>query len=325
MNRWKEMVIGIDVVILLLILIAAPQDGFLATLGSSILVIVCMTSIIIFGIPTIRNQVKIRIEVIAAFVLWIPYLAIIATGGSGIEDFLVFALWYILPSILMVISKRVRNSVLSSAFLLSGAALLWIGFDHRYTSVLFKGYSDSYLFNALWMAAVGLASCQGMIQTDHEFDRGIYPTKEGVRIANIVTPIASVIIVPFGLLTGFLKWNPQFELSAIFIGFIGIFLTISLQEELIFRGIALRELDMMAARSTNPDFWRVASLLTISILFALTHWNNESKEYVWHYFFAAFVAGIGYAVAYRKGGMFAAMLSHTLVDWVWALLLKRIN
>ncbi|RMG28737.1 MAG: CPBP family intramembrane metalloprotease [Methanobacteriota archaeon] len=325
MESWKAMVLGTDAVILMLVLFAAPQERWSANAGAAILVVTCMTAILVFGIPSIKMQLTVKSEHALAIVLAIPYLAVFITGGSGIKQFPTFAIWYILPAILMWISGKLENSTLSSLSLIGGAAMLWIGFDHRYTRELFEGYSDSYLFNSLWMAAVGLVACQGRILTNHSFDNGIFPTKQGAKIANIVTPIASLIIVPFGLLTGFLEWNPQIEVTGIFIGFIGIFLTISLQEELIFRGITLRELDLMAHQTTNPNFWKRMSLITISILFALTHWNNETKQYVFHYFFAAFIAGVAYGIAYRKGGMFGAMLSHTLVDWVWALLLKRVE
>ncbi len=325
MNSWKVAVLSVDTIILSLVLLVAPQRDFLANLGSGIIILVCMTAILTYGIPSIHEQTHLRPELILAMILGIPYLAVLFTGASGIGEFPMFLIWYLIPSFLMLLSGRIQNKWVSSLLLIGGAGMLWIGFDHRYTRVLFEGYSDDYLFNSIWMAAVALVSIDGKIQTNQAFDNGIYPTKEGTRIANIVTPIASLIIVPFGLVTGFLQWKPKIEATAVIVGFIGIFLTISLQEELIFRGITLRELDRLGENITNHKIWGRVSLVMVSILFSLTHWNNESNKYVWHYFFAAFIAGLAYGIAYRRGGMFGAMLSHTLVDWVWALLLKRSN
>ena len=65
----------------------------------------------------------------------------------------------------------------------------------------------------------------------------------------------------------------------------------------------------------------ISSLTTMA--FAFTHWNNEQPEFIYHYFFAAFISGLAYVYAYKKAGLYSAMLSHTLVDWVWSLLLKR--
>ncbi len=325
MEKWIYAVIGTDIFVVVLVLVAAPQNTIAATIGSSILVLVCMSTILLYGIPALTSKTKFHDEVVFSIVLVIPYLSILVTGGSGLNQIHLFIVWYLFPSSIMMISHRLSNRLLRAAFLLSGAAILWIGFDHRYTRSLFEGYSDSYLFNALWMASVALVSCKGKILSGNTFDRGILPTKEGAKIANIATLIASVIIVPFGLLTGFLEWNLNIDPFFIVIGFIGIFLTISLQEELVFRGIALRELDVLAKNSVNQQTFMKVNLLVTSLLFALTHWNNETIQYVWHYFFAAFVAGIAYAVSYRKGGMFGAMLSHTLVDWFWALFLKRVD
>jgi len=324
-QKWIATIGGIDLFIMLLVIFAAPQDSLSAIIGSSILVLTSMTVILLYGAviflsdganDNVNNDVNdLPRDIIVAITLLLPYSALLITGASGIQQFPLFLVWYLLPAVLLLIQNRM-DSPYRIILVLLAAALLWIGFDHRYTKYLFEGYSDSYIFNALWMAAVGLSGYSPRIKTETEFDRGVVPSKQGVKIANIVTPLASLIVIPFGLLTHFLRWNPQIDVVDIIIGFIGIFLTIALQEELIFRGIALRELDKFG--KTN------LSLIVVSALFALTHWNNETPQYVWHYFFAAFVAGIAYGIAYRKGGLFGAMLSHTLVDWVWAIFLKRV-
>jgi len=54
------------------------------------------------------------------------------------------------------------------------------------------------------------------------------------------------------------------------------------------------------------------------------HWNNVSTlptQII--YVSLATIAGLGYAWAYKKSGnnLLAAILTHTLVDWVWKLVL----
>jgi membrane protease YdiL (CAAX protease family) len=53
------------------------------------------------------------------------------------------------------------------------------------------------------------------------------------------------------------------------------------------------------------------------------HWNNISGlQMQITYVSLATLAGLGYAWAYKKSGnnLLAAMLAHTLVDWVWRLI-----
>ena len=165
---------------------------------------------------------------------------------------------------------------------------------------------------------------KGVENSENEYDKGMAPSIYGTKIANIATPIASIVVVPFGLLTGFLKWNPQeFNILVILVSFIGIYLTIALQEELVFRGLIQSELTNLRLAKDNR-YIEYGVIILVTIAFALTHWNNEVPAYVYHYFIAAFVAGLAYAISYKKGGLYAAMLSHTLVDWVWALFLKRV-
>ena len=322
MNKW--LIVGLTDVFVLLVAVAAigPEGGEL--IGASILVLVSMTLILVYGVPFLR--VEVSREISSSIALFVPYAALLLTGASGLTELPVFLLWYLFPTVLFLAAGRAKDSYLSFLLTMVAAGFLWIGFDHRYTRDLFMNYKDSYVYNSLWMAAVGLSSYSAGILTDHGFDKGIAPTKKGSVVANVVTPLASLVVIPFGLVTGFLVWNPDITVSNVVIGFIGIYLTISIQEEMIFRGMILKQLDGITQEG-DPSQSLVANLLpllTVSALFAATHWNNETPQYVWHYFFAAFVAGLGYGVAYRKGGMFAAILSHTLVDWIWALLLKRV-
>jgi membrane protease YdiL (CAAX protease family) len=65
-------------------------------------------------------------------------------------------------------------------------------------------------------------------------------------------------------------------------------------------------------------------LVISSLAFGLMHWNNVSGLSTQiTYVSLATIAGIGYGWAYRKSGnnLLAAILVHTLVDWVWKLCL----
>lgn len=65
-------------------------------------------------------------------------------------------------------------------------------------------------------------------------------------------------------------------------------------------------------------------LVISSLAFGLMHWNNVSTLSTQiTYVCLATIAGLGFGWAYRKSGnnLLAAILVHTLVDWIWKLFL----
>lgn len=89
------------------------------------------------------------------------------------------------------------------------------------------------------------------------------------------------------------------------------FLLIALPEELFFRGILQNLLETRLGRS--------GALIVASVLFGLSHFNHGSV-FDWRYVLLATIAGIFYGRAWRaQRQIFAAVLTHTLVDVVWSL------
>jgi membrane protease YdiL (CAAX protease family) len=324
--------------VVLVVNFAVPQDQFIHTIISSVLVFYWMAIIFVIGSPKLRSlyQEKLMIHPLFNLVLitLLPFLLIFVGGGTTGDGIVPFIIWYIIPACLLILPEIAKkygykylNSKLGQTLLyVLGAGMLWIGFDHRHTTILFDNWEDmGYLMNSFWMASVGMATFglyRGIKVEKNELDLGLLPSKYGGLIANVYTLLASVVVISFGLLTGFLEWNPlEFDFFNVVIGFVGIYLTIALQEELIFRGILFKE---TSSHFEENSMMYYLMLILTTMAFAFTHWNNEQPEFVYHYFFAAFISGLAYVYSYKKAGMYSAMLSHTLVDWVWSLLLKRV-
>ena len=64
-------------------------------------------------------------------------------------------------------------------------------------------------------------------------------------------------------------------------------------------------------------------MVLASLAFGLMHWNNrpEFNEKVMYCVLAS-VAGLGYGLAFRYGGLFASVMTHTSVNWIWQVLLR---
>lgn len=195
--------------------------------------------------------------------------------------------------------------------------LLWIPFDLRWFMKM-NGAEEGMSY-AWWSTAISLIAVIGWFGYRRaDIGYRLVPNTKDLKVALIALFGITLLVVPPGLLTGFLTFSPpdSFDIPSRTLHFIGLFITVALPEELFFRGILLRGLDGIFARKWIP-------MAVSSLAFGLMHWNNAgSLTMQITYVLLAAIAGAGYGWAYRKSGnnLLAAILTHTLVDWVWKLL-----
>ena len=193
--------------------------------------------------------------------------------------------------------------------------LLWIPFDLRWYTDM-----DSLLGYTWWSVAVSVIAVVGWHgYRNAEIGYRLVPRFKDLYVVLIALAGIMVLVVPLGLITEFLKFTipTKFDVPKLVAHFIGLFLTVALPEELFFRGLLLRGLEKVISNKWVP-------MLVSSLAFGLMHWNNVntlSTQII--YVILASIAGLGYAWAYKKSGnnLLAAILTHTLVDWIWKLLL----
>lgn len=132
--------------------------------------------------------------------------------------------------------------------------------------------------------------------------------------------LATLVVVPGGLLTGFLQWNPTGDALQVMGTFVGILLLVALPEELLFRGIMQNLLQKALGRP-----W--PALLLTSVIFGLSHFNNAAfpggPVPDWRFMVFATFSGIFYGRVYRQtGGIFPGALIHTVMNTTWFHLLR---
>lgn len=121
----------------------------------------------------------------------------------------------------------------------------------------------------------------------------------------------SVFAVPAGLASGFIAWHPRPDLDRLLVLPVLLTLTTAVPEELVFRGVVQR----LAEGPTGARRWR--GLAVASGLFGLAHLPDP------RYALLAAVAGAVYGLVYRRTGLLlASVVTHVLVDWTWAVLLR---
>lgn len=212
--------------------------------------------------------------------------------------------------------KKIRSETFSLGWIdLALWIILWIPFDLRWFTEMYPTLGYTW-----WSIAVSVVALIGWYgYRSAEIGYRLAPKFKDLYTAFIALIAIMVLVVPPGLITGFLTFSApeSFDIPKLTAHFIGLFLTVALPEELFFRGLLLRGLEKVSSRKWVP-------VVVSSLAFGLMHWNNVNGLTIQiTYVFLATVAGFGYAWAYKKSGnnLLAAILTHTLVDWIWKLVL----
>ncbi len=118
--------------------------------------------------------------------------------------------------------------------------------------------------------------------------------------------LCALTLIPLGLAIGFIEFSFSFNnlLVPPFV-LVGIYFTIGLIEELVFRQILL----VYFWKKINFNF----ALILSSFIFGVYHLNNLGFPN-WDYVILASIAGIIYGLAFKKLGLAWAVLLHSLVD-----------
>ena len=193
--------------------------------------------------------------------------------------------------------------------------LLWIPFDLRWSMEMHPALG--YTWWSLAISVIAIIGWKGYRNAGIGFN--LVPKLKDFYITLLALLMIMVVVVPPGLLSGFLTFSVPGKFNWLKLGaeFFGLFLTVALPEELFFRGILLKGLEKVSSKKWVP-------MVVSSLAFGLMHWNNVSGlDTQITYITLATLAGLGYAWAYKKSGnnILAAILTHTLVDWIWRLIL----
>jgi membrane protease YdiL (CAAX protease family) len=132
----------------------------------------------------------------------------------------------------------------------------------------------------------------------------------------------TLLAIPIGIGLGFIHPHSTAALTHFgdlglagnfFFLFIGIYLTVAIPEELLFRGI----LQNLLVRSIHKGPRGLYGLLIASVVFGASHLHHPPVPN-WRYAILAALAGVFYGNAYRtRQRLCASALTHALVDTIW--------
>jgi membrane protease YdiL (CAAX protease family) len=123
-----------------------------------------------------------------------------------------------------------------------------------------------------------------------------------------------VLGIPLGIVLDFIHPHAgAFALGQFALKFLGIYLTIAIPEEFLFRGI----LQNLLVKSITGRRRALYGIVIASVVFGAAHLHHPPVPN-WKYGLMATLAGMFYGNAFRaRGRISASALTHTLVDTVW--------
>jgi uncharacterized protein len=245
-----------------------------------------------------------------AALLLIPYaIYAVGTGAFTIYSALKLAVFVLGPALLLVLGPRPRPHLTSADAL--AILALWLPLDFRLFRDVWSWPEGGAAYTLNVVLAVDLAlllfvAFRRLGGVGYRFKVGW----DDLSAYAINLAICLAFVIPLGLATDFVRFNPETGAASFAFSFLAIFLTIAIPEELLFRGLI---------QNLLQKTWNHAgrALVVTSVVFGLAHLNNGPQP-DWRYVFLATIAGFFYGRAYlQSGGLMAAALVHASVDAIW--------
>jgi uncharacterized protein len=248
--------------------------------------------------------------VAAAALLLVPYVVYaVSTGAFTWYAALKLAVFVVGPALLLTLSAG-RASRLTWPDALAILAL-WLPLDFRLFRDVWSWPEGGAAYTMNVVLAVDLAlllfvSFRRLEDVGYRFQIG----RRALAAFGVNLALCLPLVVPIGIATGFVRFNPDTDLLGFAGSFVGIFLTIAIPEELLFRGLIQNLLQKTWASPAR-------ALVVTSVVFGLAHLNNGPSP-DWRYAVLATIAGFFYGRAYvQGGGLMAAVLVHASIDAIW--------
>jgi len=247
------------------------------------------------------------------FLLLVPYLAY----ALGTHTFSLAALGkviaYIAVPTLLLLPDRLHRAERVGWRDLAAMLALALPVSANWLKGIWTWPEDLYFFRPLFCVCVGAYGFMAIRNLEGVGYRLVW--RKGDVSDGVANFLAFALLgIPLGLLLSFIHPHlPEVSLWQVPLQFAGIYLTIAIPEELLFRGI----LQNFLVRSIRSGPRGLYGLLVGSVVFGAAHLHHAAVPN-WKYAILATLAGILYGNAYRsRQRLSAPALTHALVDTAW--------
>lgn len=255
------------------------------------------------------------------FVLLLPYLIF----GLGTRTFRWLALgkllaYILVPTAMLLPDRRHRPETLTWRDVAAMLALA-VPVSAGWLQGIWNWPQDLYVFRPIFCVLVGGYGFLVLRGLEGVGFRLVW--RKGDLWDGFLNLVAfSLLAIPLGVALGFIHPHPTAALAHaqdfgpllnfLFL-FAGIYLTVAIPEELLFRGF----LQNLLTRTIRKGPSGLYGLLIASVVFGAAHLHHAPRPN-WRYAILATLAGVFYGNVYRtRRRLCASALTHALVDTIW--------
>lgn len=253
------------------------------------------------------------------FALVVPYLVYAPATGAFSLIGLGKLVGYIALPVALLMPDRLRNREKASWRDFGAMLAMGLPVAAHWLAGIWTWPQDLYFFQPIYAVCIGAYAFMVIRNLEGVGYRLLFRRRDITEgLANWAA--FAIVGIPLGLVLHFI--HPHYaadvygwlELAEKFLGqFAGIYITIAIPEEFLFRGI-LQNLLVKSLPGRRHALW---GLLVASVIFGLSHLHHAPVPN-WRYGIMATLAGILYGNAYRnRKRLPASALAHTLVDTMW--------
>lgn len=255
------------------------------------------------------------------FLLLIPYLIFgLGTRTFSLAAFAKLLAYILVPTALLLPDRLTHRQVLTwrdGAAMVALAVPVAAGWLHG----IWAWPQDLYVFRPIFCVLVGGYGFMVLRNLEGVGFRLVW-TRRDISEALLNLAGYALPAIPLGLALNFIHPPHAASLArtggwgttaSFFFMFVGIYLTVAIPEEMLFRGI----LQNLLVRTIDRGPRGLYGLLIASVVFGASHLHHAPVPN-WRYAILATLAGIFYGNVYRtRQRLCASALTHALVDTIW--------
>jgi membrane protease YdiL (CAAX protease family) len=281
--------------------------------------VLMLAAFVAFSVPGFVKLLRARALHSPAYALGLPFLLLVpylilalTTRTFSIPALLKLAAYIAVPTLFLLPDRLHRAERVGWR---DFAAMLALGLpvSAGWLGGIWVWPEDLYFFRPLFSVSVGAYAFLVIRNLEGVGYRLTFRKADVLDgVANFVA--FALVAIPLGYALGFIAFHPsRVSIGEFALQFLGIYLTVAIPEELLFRGI-LQNFLVRSIRSARRGLF---GLLTAAVIFGASHLHHAPVPN-WKYALMATLAGIFYGNAYRsRQRLSSPALTHTLVDTVW--------
>ncbi|TAM82492.1 MAG: CPBP family intramembrane metalloprotease [Acidobacteria bacterium] len=256
---------------------------------------------------------SLLLAILMPFTLLIPYFILARATGTFSYPALAKLCAYIAIPTFLLLPNRVYYSESASWRDFAAMLSLALPVSAGWLRGIWIWPEDIYIFRPIFCVCVGAYAFLVVRNLKDVGYKLVFKT--GDLTEGSLNFIAFILLaIPLGLALHFIHPHTRdINVFAFVANFVGIYLTVAIPEEFLFRGL----LQNLLVKTFKPPHHARNGLLVASVIFGLSHLHHAPVPN-WRYAIMATLAGIFYGNAWRiQKRTSASAFTHALVDTAW--------